>query len=915
MSTRWQRVNDVFDRALEIPEDGRAAYLDSACAGDPELRLEVTRLLGAHARASGFIEKPIDQAFEEIAHVREKSLEGRQIGAWRVLREIGRGGMGTVCLGERIDREFEQRVAIKLIHPGMDSASVLRRFETERRILASLDHTNIARLYDGGTADDGAPYFVMEFIEGVPIDRYCDERRLSVAKRLELFRQVCAAVAFAHQSLVIHRDIKPSNVLVACDGTAKLLDFGIATILHDTEAGAAPRTATVQHLMTPEYASPEQIQGLRATTLSDVYSLGVMLYELLCGRPPYRFTNRSLSEVARVLGEAKPERPSTAITSPHWAERDSAHTAEGAERIGAVREGSVDRLRRTLRGDLDTIVLKAMHADPQQRYASVEQFSEDIRRHLVGLPVIARPDTIAYRTRKFVRRNRVAVGAALLVALALIGGAAATAWQARRAREAQSRAERRFGDLRKLAHAVLFDYHDAVKDLAGATPVRERLVTDGLEYLDGLAREAGDDGSLQRELADAYLRMGDVQGGTTANLGNTAGAMTSYRRAQSIYASLMSADSTNAENARGFAGGLVKLSRLLWQTGNTQEALENAGQARRTLEPLVRDAPSDVELRKQLIAALDVEGLVLNVTGASAAAVETHKLQLEHCEAMAAIDPADPAARRALSIANDRICLTLRKLGDSNTALEYNRVALRLRADLVAQFPLNADYRRALYVAHVTDGGILESLNRPREALTSYERGLAVAETLYAADPLNEQCRSDRGYALLQVGNTLALLDDLPGALAHFRAALAIRSAEIDADPENLFERLPLLAVHVKLAKTLARHRDDERAIAHAATALALIDATTLEPTNADSRANFATSYTDLGEVYSIVAAGSRRGSELARDNWQRALDMYRRSAAIWLDLRERGVLAEVDVGQMDAVNREIARCESVAGP
>ncbi len=915
MTTRWERINAIFDRALEMPDAGRAAYLDEACAGEPDLRAEVARLLDAHARASGFVEKPVDEAFERMALARGRSLEGRRIGAWRILKEIGRGGMGTVCLGERADLQFEQHVAIKLIHPGMDSEWVLRRFQTERRILAGLDHPHIARLYDGGTTDDGSPYFVMEFIEGVPIDRYCDDRRLSVTKRLELFRQVCAAVAFAHQSLVIHRDLKPSNVLVTADGTAKLLDFGIATLLEDADAGAEPRTVTMQYLMTPEYASPEQVQGLRATTLSDVYSLGVMLYGLLSGRTPYRFANRSLAEVARVMSETKPERPSAAITSARWAEAGAASPAESAERIGAVREGGVERLRQRLRGDLDTIVLKAMHADPHRRYGSVEQLSEDIRRHLVGLPVLARPDTFAYRARKFVGRNRVAVGAAALVALALVGGAATTAWQARRAREAQARAERRFGDLRKLAHSVLFDYHDAVKDLAGATPVRERLVADGLEYLDGLAGEAGDDAALQRELAEAYLRMGDVQGGVAANLGNTVGALESYRKAVATFESLVRADSANAENRRGLAGSLVKLSRLLWHHGGAKEALGIAQRARETLEPLVRETPSDVDLGKQLVAALDTEGLLLHETGDVPAALNVHKRQLGHAEAIVSADTADPAARRALYIANSRISKAVSVLGDNALAREYSRTSLQQRLDLAAEFPLNAEYQRAVAVAYFHDGSLLATLGRTREALERYEANLAIVETLLARDPKNEQYRSDRGHALVLVGDMLVRLDDRAGALPRYQASLAIRSAESEADPSNLMKRAGVIQSHAKLAKTLARNGEYGAATTHFDAALALLDATVPESTNAGLHAMMAEQFAELGAVHAVAAADSRSGNAAARERWRRALDMYRRSASIWTDLRERGMLAESDVAQFDAVNREIARCAAAAGP
>jgi non-specific serine/threonine protein kinase/serine/threonine-protein kinase len=901
MTTRFQRINSIFDRALELPDGERAAYLDEACAGDAALRAEIARLLDAHERASRFIEKPIDGAFESVARSREKSLEGKQIGAWRVLKEIGRGGMGTVWLGERADKQFEQRVAIKLIHPGMDTEWVVRRFRTERRILAGLDHPHIARLYDGGTTEEGVPYFVMEHIEGVPIDRYCDEQRLSITKRLELFRQVCSAVSFAHQSLVIHRDIKPSNVLVASDGTAKLLDFGIATILQDRETGAELHTATVQQLMTPEYASPEQVEGRGATTLSDVYALGVMLYELLCGRAPYRFANRSLTEIARVLGDAKPERPSASIAG------------ESAERIGGAREGSVERLRRRLRGDLDTIVLKAMHADPQHRYASVEQLSEDIRRHLVGLPVIARPDTIAYRTRKFVARNRAAVGAALLVALALVGGFAATTWQAQRAREAQARAERRFADLRKLARAVLFDYHDAVIDLAGSTPVRERLVADGLEYLDGLAREAGNDVALQRELAEAYLRMGDVQGGVASSLGKTAGALESYRKANAIYASLIAADSSNVENMRGYAVSLVSLSRLLLQTGATQEASATVKQARRTLEPLVNEAPSDLALRKQLAAALDTEGLLLFETGDYKAAVDVLEQHLEQCEAMAAIDASDPAIRRQLSVANDHLSVAVRSFGDFETALQYNRKALELRAALAAEFPLNADYQRALYAAHFQDGAILTNLGRTWEALESYERSLAIVEKLLAVDPKNEQFRTDHGHALLRLADTRVLLGDLSGALAPYRASLELRSAQAVADPENFFKRVSVVEAHTKFAKALAGNREYALAVEQSDAAVALLDAAPIDEIPVGIKAAFAERFSELGDAYSMAAAASQR-DVIRRDEWKSALDMYRRSAAIWTELRDNGLLAEAEAGRLEAANRAVARCtEAIA--
>jgi eukaryotic-like serine/threonine-protein kinase len=432
----WERVKDLLQAALDREPAARAAFLDEACAGDAGLRRTLDRLLAAHARAEGFLERSALPDLVEMLDAQDQPLAvGHQLGAYRVVKEIGRGGMGAVYLAERADAEFRKQVAIKLIKRGMDTDAVTRQFRNERQILASLEHPHIARLLDGGTSASGLPFFVMEHVEGIPIDAYCDDRRLSVSERLQLFSQVCAAVSYAHQRLVVHRDLKPSNILVTKEGLPKLLDFGIARIM-TAEAGAQTySTVAGMRLMTPEYASPEQIQGLPATTLSDVYSLGVLLYELLTGHSPYRLPSRSPEHFIPAILDAEPETPSAVITRT-----DEATTAAGVkttltpDRVSATREGSPDRLRRRLRGDLDNIVLKAMRKEPARRYASVAELAQDLQRHLVGLPVSARRDTVSYRARKFVRRNRAAVIAGALLLTSLAGGLVASAWQARRAR-------------------------------------------------------------------------------------------------------------------------------------------------------------------------------------------------------------------------------------------------------------------------------------------------------------------------------------------------------------------------------------------------------------------------------------------------------------------------------------------------
>lgn len=443
---QWARLKDLFRVAIECDPTMRAAYLDEACADDTVLRAEIGSLLASHDRAENFIESPaFADAVKALTESPAERIAGRRVGSYRLIREIGRGGMGTLYLAERADEQYEKLVAIKVVRRGMDSEEILRRFYNERQILASLDHPNIARLLDGGTTEDGLPFIVMEFVEGVPVMDYCDQRRLTINERLRLFRTVCAAVQNAHQNLVVHRDLKPSNVLVTPDGTPKLLDFGIAKVLSpEFSTLTTDNTRTDLRVLTPDYASPEQARGERLTTASDVYSLGVMLYELLTGHRPYRSLNAPPHELARLICEQEPTKPSTAVTNievvPHVGDAKAQATIT-SESVSLARDTQPDRLRRQLSGDLDNIILMALRKEPARRYATVGQFSEDIRRHLDGLPVAARKDTFKYRATKFLRRNRLGVAAACVVVLSLLGGMLTTVWQARAARREKANAE------------------------------------------------------------------------------------------------------------------------------------------------------------------------------------------------------------------------------------------------------------------------------------------------------------------------------------------------------------------------------------------------------------------------------------------------------------------------------------------
>jgi serine/threonine-protein kinase len=431
----WERLERLLADALARPADERAAFLGNACRGDAALEREIAALIEAHDRTEG----PFDRLAADLGSGATPDhaftdLIGRSVGPYIVVSEIGRGGMGVVYLARRADGQYDRDVALKVIQSRMSDRRERERFLAERQILARLSHPGIARLFDGGVTEAGLPYFTMEHVDGHPIDRYCDDRGLDVAARLRLFVQVCDAVAAAHRSLVVHRDLKPTNILVSTDGAVKLLDFGIAKPLD--AASRTDVTRAGRELFTPDYASPEQVRGASPgaaapmTTASDVYSLGTVLYELLTGLKPHRFTSRSPIDVERTICDIDASWPSRAL----MAFRSSAGRAEG-ERIGARRGSRLDQLAHTLSGDLDAIVMKALHKDPSRRYASVDLLRQDLLNYLQGLPVTARPDDWAYRTRKFVSRHRATVVAAALVFVSLTGGLVATMIQARNARE------------------------------------------------------------------------------------------------------------------------------------------------------------------------------------------------------------------------------------------------------------------------------------------------------------------------------------------------------------------------------------------------------------------------------------------------------------------------------------------------
>ncbi len=435
---RYQRLKAVFRRALECDKETRDAFLDEACGGDDELRAQVDQLLAADRKGTPLLDRSASPlAAQLLARMAEGDPVERRIGPHRLLREIGGGGMGKVYLAERDDGEFEEQVAIKLIRKGLDTEGIVARFLRERQILANLHHPHIAQLRDGGVTLEGLPYFVMEFIDGIPIDQYCNQRRLTISQRVELFQKVCSAVEAAHRRLIVHCDLKPSNILVTKEGTPKLLDFGIARLADHPSGSRDDNLTSFDRPLTPEYASPEQIRGDVLTMASDVYSLGVVLYKVLTGHLPYRFPSRRRHDIQTLVRKVDPPKPSLAIERMGELADDEGQPLTPA-RVSEVRERTVGRLRRRLRGDLDSVVLMALQKDPAKRYSTAEQLAADLRRHQDGLPVHARAASWHYRTGKFLRRNWFGLTAAALVVMSLAIGVVIAVQEAREA-ERQAR--------------------------------------------------------------------------------------------------------------------------------------------------------------------------------------------------------------------------------------------------------------------------------------------------------------------------------------------------------------------------------------------------------------------------------------------------------------------------------------------
>jgi eukaryotic-like serine/threonine-protein kinase len=725
---RWQRVKEVFNHAIALDALTRERYLAEACVQDSEMRSDVDSLLAAHANPNAILDYAADHYLPpDELEPREDPWLGKRVGAYELVACIGRGGMGAVYRARRADAQYEKEVAIKLVRTGFGSDLVLQRFRAERQILANLNHPNIARLLDGGATASGEPFLVLELVDGKPIDQYCHENNLPIVERLRLFRDVCAAVSYAHRHLVVHRDLKPANILVTAEGSIKLLDFGIAKLLQAAPEEGVPAEATHTALraMTPAFSSPEQVLGMPITTASDVYSLGVVLFHLLAGCSPYRSPLDSTRDAIREVCETEPIRPSIAAAQT---------SKQGESRALPDRE-------------LDDITLRALRKEPEKRYNSVEQFSEDLRRHLAGLPVIARGDRLSYRARKFWLRHRLAMTLTSLVGAVLLVGLLVTLREARIAEQQSALAAQHFASVRKLANTFIFQVHDSIKDLPGATPARDLLVSTALSYLDTLASQAKADRGLQKELAQSYARLGDIQGRPSMpNTGHDKAAIASYSKALALYEKLTAAGSTDSSLLSEMAQAHLSRSWVIMMVNGDPAAAAKESQQSIDLDSSVAAMrPDDVTAKEALANAYAVHGYQESFAGHHAAADGAADTAVAIMEALYRLRPGDPEVERKLFDTYSKRLTILpydqpepaaieRNLSMARKVLEFNLRRLDPEHDLSSWRSIGVDW---------TNVGIWSYLKGDYAASLEAFRAAAAAIEKTAADAHNAQAQLD----------------------------------------------------------------------------------------------------------------------------------------------------------------------------
>ena len=769
----FRELRRSFERLISLTPVEQEQALAEISASDPEQCAELRRLLREHGRRTALMDGPAP----EIAEARE--TETRQLGPYLLEREIGRGGMGVVYEAVRADGSFRKRVAIKILRRDQSSRLFLTRFHQERQILARLEHPHIAAILDGGETPQGDPYFVMEYVDGVPLTTYAEKHRLTVARRLDLFLQVCDALQYAHRNLTVHRDLKPGNILVTEAGAVKLLDFGVAKLLEAEGASEAPATVA---MLTPAYTSPEQIRREPASTAGDVFQLGILLYELLTGENPFHRDGQLPHEAMRAICEDDPAPPSAA------AKRDA----------------------RQIRGELDAIVLTALRKQPAWRYSSVEQMADDISRYRRGWPVLATGNRLGYRVQKFMRRHWLPLAATALLMALLAAGIVITTHQAQmaeqareaadeqrrvaenaqrvaseqrslaesRTREAESerqRAQERYRDVRALASSMLFDLYDGVRDLAGSATARRLIVAKVQKQLELLNADASHDAGLERDLAASYERMGELRVDPRQPKQNDSGAaIQAYREALRLRREIAARSDATADDRRDLALSIAKLAYGEYFTGNTKQSVADY----RTARSMMR----------------------------------------EH------------GGPRSLGTVDERLCIVLLAAGDNAGAMDACREGIDALTPLGRTLPDDVEVQRLLATTEASYANALRLSGKAREAGPEAKLALESLHRLEGLAPSNAEYRRLTSTAETILAGSLAASGDPQGSLEAFDRSIRSMEIAIEIDPSDLGGPLRLAVTLLAFSKRLAQGPQKERAHDAAREAMRLLEATSEKP-------------------------------------------------------------------------------------
>ncbi len=866
MTVSENRLEKLFLAALDLSTIERAVFIDSECPDDHQLKEQLVALLAADQKADDDRFLAVSAAESEAKNIIENLPDarlGQTIGHYQIIEKISTGGMGTIYRASRNDGQFEKKVALKLIKRGMDSEAILQRFFQERQILANLEHPNIARLLDAGMTADGLPFFVMEYIEGLPVTDFCAQRGLTIRERLELFLLICSAVSYAHQNLIVHRDLKPSNILVDSDGTPKLLDFGIAKILDPADSESV--TQTDFRILTPAYASPEQLRGDSITTASDTYGLGVILYELLANTLPYQVSGQPVAELIRIICETEPARPSASVKMEN---------------------------RKSLRGDLDTIVLKALHKEPARRYFSVEKFAEDIRRFLGGLPITARPDTFFYRTGKFVRRNRFGIGALCLILLVLLAGAGATLWQARQAQIARERAETRADNLRRLSSSFVVELHNEILNLPGSLRARQLLLSRAVEQLDVLAAESENDPVLQDELAQGYYNLGLLPNKNLEQIEQN------FQKGIALYTKLLQNEPRHLRFNQQLAKGLTELANVEKVRGKSRASFNYLQKAATILQTVLTDGDAGLETRRLLFEVESEKSSILFLSGRATEALEVSRRALALGEGLKASETDD--FQRLVDVSHYNICRSLIFSGDYQNALTQLKTDLADWTENQRKYPTDTRFNYELWAYQRGLSLVYERSGDLPASSAALQNSVNIIDNLRRSSPDDIGYQRNTAYTLLAFGQFWLRRKNAQKSLPFFQKARDLSEKIYADDPEKGETIADLARIYAGLGNAERLLGENQAGLQNLRKALTFYEKVLAnDADNALLRRDQAETLAWLG------------GALAQTDKRSEAKEVYTKSLAIWRDLETQNLLCAADSKLPGEVLQEFEKLNS----